>query len=96
MDSGMNASSVLTLDERIEQSKIPLDSSLSVPQLIGVMDQLLAREVSYQHSRLVSSLTHVLFLGCMVWGPFSCADSVYLSLHPSNHHLGESVFGNLL
>jgi len=45
MDAGMNCDTILTLDERLEKGTIPLDSDLSVTQIVGLMDQLLCCEV---------------------------------------------------
>lgn len=46
MDSGMNSEAVHTLEERIAMGTIPVDSSLSVHHLLGVMDKLLVCEVN--------------------------------------------------
>lgn len=46
MDSGMNSEAVHTLEERLAMGTIPIDSSLSVQHLLGVMDKLLVCEVN--------------------------------------------------
>ncbi len=48
MDNGMTNDPVYDIEERIELELIPSDTSLSVYDIIGIMDQLLACEVNFE------------------------------------------------
>lgn len=52
MDPGISTDTTLSFDERVEANLLPKDTSLSLSQLISVMDQMLTCEVcdcSFDH-----------------------------------------------
>lgn len=76
MDTGMNAGDILTLDERIEQSKIPQDSTLSVQQILGIMDQLMVLEAAWYGGH---SLAQTLFT-CLYMHRTTILENRYLEI----------------
>lgn len=86
MDSGMNAHSIYTLDERIALGTLPMDTELNISQIVGLMDQILACKVAH-HKRI---LTYFISLNIyyrfdnaavnLVWRLFYGSNIIYLSL----------------
>ena len=58
MDGGMNGVSIsYSLDEKIEMGLLPDDSKFSIPELLSIMDFLVACEVSSRCGATLTSLS---------------------------------------
>lgn len=93
MDTGMNSASVFNLDDRQLAGSLPLDSTLTIPEVIAVMDRILACEVIVCFCGIVVSLQDA---DDMVRGLHDVANTAHLLVPSTSCNAHFAIFARIL